>query len=47
MNLIHSTYKLTPPDPQLAQIRAEKVAKLKTIMGEKYLLAKPIQRKTK
>jgi len=37
--------KLSPPDPDLVTRNAERLASVKATMGDKYLLAKPIERK--
>ena len=43
--IITSLYKLAPPSPRLVELREKKVAACKKMMGDKHLLAKPIQRK--
>jgi hypothetical protein len=43
--IIDSLYKLPPPSPSMIEAREKKIAKCKKMMGDKYLLAKPIQRK--
>ena len=46
MKLIDSVYGLDlTPDQKLVKIRDRKVAKCIKEMGDKYLLAKPVQRK--
>ena len=43
--IIDCLYKLTPPSQQFIEQREKKIAQCKQMMGNKYLLAKPIQRK--
>jgi hypothetical protein len=43
--IIASLYKLPPPSQSLVELREKKIAKCKKMMGDKYLLAKSIQRK--
>jgi hypothetical protein len=43
--IITSLYKLAPPSPRLIELREKKIADCKKMMGEKWLFAKPIQRK--
>jgi len=43
--IIDSLYRLPPPSPKMMEIRERKIAKCKKLMGDKYLLAKPIERK--
>lgn len=43
--IIDSLYKLTPPSAKMVEAREKKIAKCKKMMGDKYLLAKSIQRK--
>lgn len=44
MILISSVYGLSPPSAKDINYRKKKVEKLKELMGEKYLLATPVQR---
>ena len=44
--LVDSVYEIHPNDEYLAKLRELKVAKLKKDMGNKYLLAVPVQRNT-
>ena len=43
--IIDSLYRLTPPASNMIEIRERKIAKCKKLMGDKYLLAHPIERK--
>lgn len=43
--ILDSFYKLTSASPKLEQIRSKKVAACKKMMGDKWLLAKPVERK--
>lgn len=45
MFILHSFYKLSPPNSKLILLREKKIKALKIEMGDKYLLAKSIQRK--
>lgn len=42
--LITSVYRISPPDPKFAKIYKRKVAAVIELMGDKYLLAKPVER---
>lgn len=42
--IITSLYKLSPPPAQLVNARNEKIKQVIEQMGDKYLLAKPVQR---
>lgn len=39
--------KLSPPNAHKAEENRERIEEVKAQMGDKYLLAKPVQRKTK
>ena len=43
--IIDSLYRLPPPSPKMIEIREKKIAKCKKLMGDKYLLAKSVERK--
>jgi hypothetical protein len=43
--IVTSLYKLAPPSQKLIELREKKVADCKKMMGEKWLLAKQVQRK--
>ena len=43
--IIDSLYKLPPPSPKMIEIRERKIARCKKQMGDKYLLAKSVERK--
>lgn len=43
--IIDSLYKLPPPSPKMVELRERKIAKCKKLMGDKYLLAIPVERK--
>jgi hypothetical protein len=43
--IIDSLYKLPPPSPKIVELRDSKIAKCKKLMGDKYLLAIPVERK--
>jgi hypothetical protein len=43
--IIDSLYRLPPPSPKMIEIRERKIAKCKKQMGDKYLLAKSVERK--
>ncbi len=43
--IVTSLYKLEPPSQKVVELREKKVADCKKMMGEKWLLAKPIQKK--
>jgi hypothetical protein len=43
--IIDCLYKLPPPSQHLVELREKQIAKCKQMMGDKYLLAKPIQKK--
>jgi hypothetical protein len=45
--IIASLYKFPPPSQQSIELRDKQIAKCKQMMGDKYLLAKPIQKKDK
>jgi hypothetical protein len=45
-DVIDSCYGLSAPDTECVKKREDKVRKLKAQMGDKYLLAKPIAKKT-
>jgi hypothetical protein len=42
---LESFYKIFSPDPKAAKLRERKVAKAIAYLGEKYLLAKNIEKK--
>lgn len=42
--ILTSLYRLSPPPVELVKAREEKVKKVIKQMGDKYLLAKPLQR---
>lgn len=43
--IIDCLYKLPPPSQQIMQLREVKIEQCKLILGDKYLLAKPILKK--
>ena len=43
--IIDSLYRLPPPSPKMMEIRERNIAKCKKLMGDKYLLAKSVERK--
>lgn len=45
--LIFSLYGLSAPDPKLVLIRERKIKAMKVLMGDKWLLAKNIDKKVK
>lgn len=45
--MINHLYGMAPPDPDLAKIRDDKVKAMIASMGNKYLLAVPVVKKTK
>lgn len=45
--IINHLYGMSPPSPDLAKIRDDKVKAMIASMGDKYLLAIPVEKKTK
>ena len=45
MMIIDCVYHLKPPSQQIVQIREAKIQQCKLLLGDKYLLAKPVPKK--
>ena len=43
---IRSLYGMSPPDPEAVARREKQVAKVKKVMGDKYRLARPVEKQT-